>query len=208
MAFEKSPGRPRYPQPRPLTAFPVAFFAAIIGAFALFFSCSLAEENAPVSQGELPEAVFYDYRREEIGKNGLSFVAQAERAEYFKEKGLLVVYGLSFEDIGDDGRSVVASGEADEAYYYEDTGDAEVSGSVRIRSLEDDTSFETDSLKYFSATETLEGGPSDPVLVRVGEKLFLQGRGFFADIREKSFAFRGGVEGMIQNKASSMRREE
>lgn len=193
MAFAQSPGATRKS-----TALAALFIAALL----LFSSCSLAEESVTLPQDELPEAVFYNYRREDSDTRGLSFVARAERAEYFKEKGLLVVYGLSFEDIGEDGHTVVASGEAETAYYYEDTGDAEVRGSVRIRSLEENASFETDSLKYFAATESLEGGPEEPVLVRVGEKLFLQGRGFFADVREKTFAFRSGVEGMIQNKAS------
>ncbi|MDX9827080.1 MAG: LPS export ABC transporter periplasmic protein LptC [Spirochaetia bacterium] len=196
MTTVKSPGRA------------LSLAAALFAALSLFFSCSLGEESPLAAQEELPEVVFFNYSRKDFGKTGLSFIAQAERAEYFKEKGLLVVYGLSFEDIGDDGVTVVASGEAEEAYYYEDTGDAEVKGSVRIRSLEEDASFETDSLKYFAATESLEGGPENPVLVRIGETLFLQGRGFFADVREKAFAFRGGVEGMIQSKAVPARTKE
>lgn len=182
----------------------ILFFALLL----LFSSCSLAEESSTLAQDELPEAVFYNYQRKDFDETGLSFIARAERAEYFKEKRLLVIHSLSFEDIGEDGRTVTASGEAEEAYYYEDTGDAEVKGMVRIRSLEENASFETDRLKYFAATESLEGGPEDPVLVRVGEKLFLQGRGFFADVREKTFAFRGGVEGMIQNKAAPDRKKE
>jgi LPS export ABC transporter protein LptC len=182
-------------------AFPPVLVAAFLALIMFIASCSLAEESVPIDQDELADVIFYNYRREDMDKTGLSFIAQAERAEYFKDKGLLVVYGLSFEDIGEDGKTVIASGEAETAYYYEDTGDAQVKGSVRIHSLEDDASFETDSLKYFAATESLEGGPENPVLVRVGEELFLQGSGFFADVREKSFAFSGGVEGMIQNNA-------
>ena len=212
MGFAKSSGGPRFSATALPAAFSATFPAALVAAFfvapILFSSCSPAEESAALLQGELPEAVFYNYRREDMGPNGLSFVARAERAEYFKEKGLLVVYGLSFEDIGEDGRTVVASGEAGEAYYYEDTGDAEAKGSVRIRSLEENASFETESLKYCAATESLEGGPKDLVLVQIGEKLFLQGRGFFADIREKTFAFRAGVEGMIQNKVVPDRTKE
>ena len=112
MGFAKSSGGPRFSATALPAAFSATFPAALVAAFfvapILFSSCSPAEESAALLQGELPEAVFYNYRREDMGPNGLSFVARAERAEYFKEKGLLVVYGLSFEDIGEDGRTVVA----------------------------------------------------------------------------------------------------
>ncbi len=184
-----------------------ALLARLLGTLLLVLplvftaSCSLAEDEALLSQAELPDAVFLNYRRQDMRAGALSFVAQADRAEYYREKGLLVVYGLKFEDWSDDGKTIVAQGEAGEARYFEDSGDAVCSGTVRIRSIEENASFEIDSLEYFSATETLEGAPESQAIVRLGEKLFLKGSGFFADIRDKAFAFRGGVEGTINTSA-------
>jgi LPS export ABC transporter protein LptC len=128
----------------------------------------------------------------------VTFIAKADKAEYFQEKGLLVIYNVSFEELSEDGKEVLHSGESEKVVYYEDTGDAEFSGFVRLVSNEEDASFETSSLKYFSATQTIEGNSDTTVIVRVGETLFIRGAGFFADLREKAFAFREGAQGIVR----------
>jgi LPS export ABC transporter protein LptC len=172
----------------------IAAFVAI----ALASSCSIpsaSEAAAPVE--ESPDAVFTGFRREEVKRGLVTFVAAAERAEYFQDRGLLVVYNVSFEDRGEDGGPAEATGQADKVIYHEDTGDAECSGFVQIRSLAEDTTFETTTLNYRSASQTLEGAPGGAAIVKVGKKLFIQGSGFFADIQAKAFAFREGASGVL-----------
>lgn len=167
-------------------------------------SCSMSEEAADLAGlDEKPDAVFIGFSREEVEKGIVVFSAKAERAEYFQDKGLLVIHNVVFEDRGADGGSPKSTGEADMAVYHEDTGDAEFSGFVRLVSTEEDVSFETSGLKYFSATQTIEGAPDNPVIVRVGKKLFLHGTGFFADIQTKAFAFRNGVEGTLTTESGA-----
>ena len=181
------------------------FFAfAVLLAMLSAASCSLSEaEIALAGQEEKPDAVFTGFSRDEIEKGIVTFTAKAERAEYFQDKGLLVIYKVVFEDRGPEGGSPKSTGEADKAVYHEDTGDAEFSGFVRLYSKEEDAAFETNSLRYFSATQTIEGAPDDTVIVRVGQKLFLHGTGFFADIQAKSFAFRNGVQGSLMPESTS-----
>lgn len=171
---------------------------------ALALSCSLSEADANLAvREEKPDAIFTGFSRDEIENGIVTFTARAERAEYFQEKGLLVIYKVVFEDRGKEGGSAKATGEADKAVYHEDTGDAEFSGFVRLYSKEEDTAFETSDLRYFSATQTIEGASDNPVLVKVGQKLFLRGMGFFADIQAKSFAFRNGVQGSLWTESSA-----
>lgn len=175
-----------------------AFRIAAFAALALALSCSIpAAVETPESVEERPDAVFLGFRREEVKRGVVTFVATAERAEYFQDRGLLVVYNVSFEDRGEDGGPAEATGQADKVAYHEDTGDAECSGFVQIRSLAEDVTFETASLRYHSATQTLEGAPGDGAIVKVGKKLFVQGKGFFADIQAKAFAFREGASGVL-----------
>jgi hypothetical protein len=164
----------------------------------------MAQEKERLSQTEdLPSAVFSGFEREEVTNGFVTFIAKAGRAEYFQDKGLLVVYDVSFEELSDDGKESLRSGEAAKVVYHEDTGDAEFSGFVRLVSNEEDASFETSSLSYFSATQTIEGGMDTAVIVRVGESLFIRGAGFFADMREKAFAFREGAQGMLRKAPGS-----
>ncbi|MHB0896524.1 MAG: LPS export ABC transporter periplasmic protein LptC [Spirochaetales bacterium] len=179
------------------------FFAALFVAL-LTASCSLSEaESGSAGRDASPDAVFIGFSRDEIENGIVTFTAKAERAEYFQDKGLLVIYKVVFEDRGSGGGSAKSTGEADKAVYHEDTGDAEFSGYVRLYSKEEDTAFETSELRYFSATQTIEGAPDNPVIVKVGQKLFLHGTGFFADIQAKSFAFRNGVQGSLTTESTS-----
>jgi LPS export ABC transporter protein LptC len=179
------------------------FFAALF-AMLLSASCSLPETESALSAREAsPDAVFIGFSRDEIENGIVTFTARAERAEYFQDKGLLVIYNVVFEDRGAEGGSAKSTGEADKAVYHEDTGDAEFSGFVRLYSKEEDTVFETSDLRYFSATQTIEGAPDNSVIVKVGQKLFLHGMGFFADIQAKSFAFRNGVQGSLTTESTS-----
>ncbi|MCX7027815.1 MAG: hypothetical protein NT061_10135 [Spirochaetes bacterium] len=171
------------------------FLAAIIG----LSSCSMpGEAEAPASDEGLADAVFTDFSREEIVKGIVTFTAKAVKAEYFKDQGRLVVYQAVFEDRGEEGGAVEFSGEADTVVWHEDTGDAELSGFVRLYSKAENASFETSSIKYHKATNTVEGEAGDTVIVRVGEELLLRGMGFFADIGKKAFTFRQGAQGVIE----------
>ncbi|MGB4587525.1 MAG: LPS export ABC transporter periplasmic protein LptC [Rectinemataceae bacterium] len=177
--------------------------AAILAVGLLAASCSLEEAVVdPASLEERPDVTFIGFSREEVENGIVTFAATAERAEYFQEKGLLVIYNVVFEDRGPDGGSPKSTGQADKAVYHEDTGDAEFSGFVQLNSLEEDASFETSSLSYRSATQTIEGASDNPVIVKVGIKLFMQGMGFFADIQSKAFAFRNGVQGFVRAESS------
>jgi len=167
-------------------------------------SCSLSETDAALADREAePDAVFIGFSREEVEDGIVVFSAKADRAEYYQDKGLLVIYNVVFEDRGKEGGSPKSTGEAEKAAYHEDTGDAEFTGFVRLYSKEEDSSFETDELNYFSATQTIEGAPENSVIVRVGQKLFLHGTGFFADIQEKAFAFRNSVQGTVMTGSAS-----
>lgn len=171
-----------------------------LALFLLAASCGIPpgdEAAATGTEADTPDAVFLNYQREEVKGGTVTFFAKAEKVEYYQDQGKLVLHNIYFEDRGEDGIAVNATGEAEKAVYFEDTQDAELSGFVRIESRAEDVVFETASLKYRSATQTLEGGMFDPVIVRVGSKIFMHGNGFFADVKEKAFAFRNGAQGTM-----------
>ncbi|TXT48757.1 MAG: hypothetical protein FD137_917 [Spirochaetes bacterium] len=170
----------------------------MILSLVLASSCGLGDIEQPrTAQEDQPTAIFVGFKREEVTKGLVSFYAEAERAEYYQDQNLIIVYKLRFEERGEDGIEILSEGEAEKAVYHEDTGDAELSGYVRLESKAENASFETSDLKYFSATQTLEGGPDTPVIARVGQRLLIKGSGFFASIGESAFTFANGVEGRL-----------
>lgn len=176
---------------------------AVFAAMVMLVSCSVRNEESPTqTSDDTPDIVFFGYSREEVNNGVVTFKASAEKAEYFQEQRKLVIYNVRFEDRGESGQTMLSEGEAEKAIYYEDTGNAEFSGFISIRSYEEDASFETSALRYDAATQTLEGDAKTTAVVQVGTKLFLHGMGFFADIQNKAFSFRNGVSGSILNKGS------
>lgn len=176
---------------------------AVFVAMVMLGACSVRNEESPIlTSDDAPDIVFFGYSREEVNNGVVTFKASAEKAEYFQEQRKLIIYNVRFEDWGESGQAMLSEGEAEKAIYYEDTGNAEFSGYISIRSYEEDASFETKALRYDAATQTLEGDAKSTVVVQVGAQLFLHGMGFFADIQNKTFAFRNGVSGSILNKGS------
>ena len=147
-----------------------------------------------------PDAVFRGFSRQEIAGDALALEARAESAEYYSEEGRFVLTGLSFSEYDPATGALRYRGEADRAEYFEDTDDAEFSGYIMLESLVDDASFETDRLRYSGATKPIEGAPDTTVIVRVGEKLVMRGRGLFADVDERLFTLRGGGDGTISGR--------
>lgn len=183
--------------PSPIRATAALFVLFCVTVFALV-SCSMPQgETEAASQDETPDVVFYGFSREEVEDGVVVFSAKAEKAEYFEDQGLLVITNVVFEDRGKEGGSPKATGEAERAVYHEDTGNAEFSGYVRLYSKEENAAFEAKELNYIASSQTIEGPADDPVIVRVGQQLFLHGTGFFADVQKKAFSFRNGVQGTI-----------
>lgn len=192
------------PNPHPART-RAAPFAAPLAAFAFLLLSALAGcsfdygADAPGAE-DRPDAVFRGFSRQEITGNALGLEARAERAEYYADAGRFVLFGLGFEEYDPGTGAPRYRGQAERAEYFEDTDDAEFSGYIRLESLVDDASFETDRLRYIGATNTIEGAPETAVIVRVGEKLVMRGRGLFADIGQRIFTLRGGADGVINGR--------
>lgn len=175
-----------------------------LGVLLLCFlvSCSIgddAETEATSGKGS-PDVVFYNFNREEIENGKVVFGAKAEKAEYFEDQGILILYNIHFETRGKSGGAAIATGDADKAVYHEDSGDVEFQEYIQVRSLEENASFEAKELRYNAASQTIEGGMNDPVIARVGRDLFFYGAGFFADLEARAFSFRNGVQGTMLEK--------
>lgn len=156
-------------------------------------------DQGPPPEGQ-PTAVFLDFTRNDVVNGKKSFEVHAEKAEYYDLEKKIVLDNIQFSEFDPKTGTLRTTGESDHVVYNMDSGDAELTGFVRIYSSDEDAVFETDYLKYNGTQKTIEGRLDRNVMVRVGNGSWIRGAGFFADTVTRSFALRDGVEGsMIGN---------
>ncbi len=160
-------------------------------------SCSFDYGGGAPSGTEAPSAVFSGYVRSEMTKGAKTFEVRAGRAEYYDRERVIRLQDISFREFDPETGTVKSEGTAERVLYRTDTGDAEMTGRIRMASTAEDAVFETTYLRYNDAAGTLEGKPDGVVMVRIGSGSWIRGAGFMADIAARSFALREGVEGRM-----------
>jgi LPS export ABC transporter protein LptC len=177
----------------------------VLAALALltFLSCSFDYgEQGPPPEG-LPTAVFLDFSRSDIVNGRRSFGVRAKKAEYYDAERKIVLDDITFSEYDSQTGALRTEGESAHVVYHSDSGDAELSGFVKLYSSDEDAVFETDFLKYNGTQKTIEGNLDKTVMVKVGNGSWIRGAGFFADTVTRSFALRGGVEGSMVETGNS-----
>jgi len=161
-------------------------------------SCAQPSEDAlPVTDTEVPDARFANLTRLEYRDGALSMRISAKKAEWFESDRRLRIEGLEFTTYRTADGSVAATGRADLAILYESSGDAEFSGYIQVRSLEDDVTFETDRINYRRALDTFETPPESEVLVKARNQLIMSGRSLLFDATRQYYEVREGVKGSV-----------
>ncbi|OHE64082.1 MAG: LPS export ABC transporter periplasmic protein LptC [Treponema sp. RIFOXYC1_FULL_61_9] len=120
---------------------------------------------------------------------------QAEAVERFELKQSMSVHQFRFAQYPGEGPETGAVGAASSAVVDLESGDVELSGSVRIFVEDEDLSIETDSLSWKDGSRMLLGGDSVPVLIKRKDGSVFSGTGFGADARRRTWEFAGGASG-------------
>jgi len=130
-----------------------------------------------------------------IFKNGhLSLVLEASRAETFNSLKRTVLTEARFEELDAKG-GIATEGQAGRIVYQSETENAEISGSVRVRSASDKAQVSADSFSWQNKEKKLVAPPGETVTVKKDDGSFIQGTGFAGDFRNRQVTFSGPVEG-------------
>lgn len=158
-------------------------------------SCSFNYSELDEGTNRYPDLIMsdLDYVRVRDGKTVLRF--QAESAARFEEEQLMQVRYLNFEQYSSDG--VDAAGQAGKADMELSTGNSRLDGAVTVVVPSEEISIETSALFWDDESNTLYGDKDAPVLVKQSDGSILQGTGFFADVRRRSWSFDSGVSGVF-----------
>lgn len=146
---------------------------------------------------EPPTATFSDYSRTIVVRGATSFELHAAKAEVYEGEKRTALREVSFAEYDPDTGELVSRGRADEATFWTETEDAELSGSVLLESRRQDAVLEGEYLRWDGKAKRLEGRLDRTVTVSRGDGSRVSGAGFEADARRRSFVFRESVEGLV-----------
>ena len=185
---------------RQISFSPFVVFCLIFSVTLVFAACSFdygAEDGPDKSK---PDIVMenLEYVRVRGGDPLARF--QAEHAERWEERQTMELRDFSFEQMEDRGETVNAEGRAGFAVVQLDSGDISLKGGVRIRVDSEDVTIRTAELEWKDKAKTLSGGDRDIVDIQRSDGTSFTGRGFFADARNRLWAFSGEVKGTYVEK--------
>ena len=146
-----------------------------------------------------------DSTRPDLSMTGVEYVRvrdgspmvriQAEAVERYELKQSMSVHQFRFAQYPGDGSETGAVGAATAAVVDLESGDVELSGSVRIFVEGEDLSIETNALSWKDGSRMLLGTDDDPVLIKRKDGSVFSGTGFGADARRRTWEFAGGASG-------------
>jgi LPS export ABC transporter protein LptC len=160
--------------------------AAAIAGCSLDYGAAMAED---LGDG-VPDAVVYGFAHTVVEKGLPRFRIEAERGESYREQGKMKLTKVAFTEYAPDGIGAVASeGNADSAVFYTDTESAELSGSVKLRSVRDGITVTSSYLKWDGEARTLESRADAVTSLQDDDGSRLSGSGFSVDAARRSFTF-------------------
>lgn len=179
-------------------ALSTALAALLLAGLLLFaLGCSL-DYGAVTAEDKVAEtipdtvAIEVTHKVHEEGRLALSF--EAGRAETYGALKKMVLSDVRFVEYGAD-TTPSTSGEARHVVYHTDTENAEISGSVRVRSEAEKAGIATESLAWENKRKMLTALPLAKVVITKDDGSSITGRGFTGDFRTRDVSFSGPVEG-------------
>jgi len=170
-------------------------------------ACSLdyGTEDAAPESAEAPIARFTEYAHTIVVRGSRAFELKAASAEIYEEQRRTVLGRVDFAEYDPDTGELISSGTAEQAVFWPETEDAELSGSVRLHSRRQDAILESEYLRWDGEGKRLEGRLDRTVTVSRSDGSRVSGAGFEADARRRSFMFRESVTGVVARREAEMR---
>jgi LPS export ABC transporter protein LptC len=157
-------------------------------------ACSFDYGEAESDQGDLPDLVMQEveYVRVRDGDPLVRFTA--ESAARYEKRQTMEITNFSFEQF-DHGADINAQGGAGTASVELDSGNIRLRDEVRLEVDSEDIIIETRSLDWQDQERLLSGGASERVDMRRSDGTNFTGRGFSANIRNRTWGFSAGING-------------
>ncbi|MCL2197235.1 MAG: LPS export ABC transporter periplasmic protein LptC [Treponema sp.] len=167
----------------------------LVSILFLLESCTFDYGDSASSDSNMPDLIMenVDYVRVRAADPIARF--QAERAERYEKQGLMKLQNFSFEQYGERGKEVNASGQGGRAEAVIESGDISMTNGVRLEVGSEDIIIETENLDWKDEPRMFYTGPQDKVTIYRENGTVFNGVGLTADTRRRTFEFTGYVTG-------------
>jgi LPS export ABC transporter protein LptC len=181
---------------------------ALILALLLLASCSFDYGDMGENREEQPDIVMKDVEYVRVRGGDLQVRFRAEGAERYENQQTMELRNFSFEQFNPGGTDVSAIGRAGSAHVELDSGNIHMDQGVRIDVESEDITIETRELRWRDKERTLAAGEGEPVEILRSDGTNFLGRGFSADVRNRTWIFSGGIEGTFVHEDEEAGEEE
>jgi LPS export ABC transporter protein LptC len=146
---------------------------------------------------DLPDIVMedVDYVRVRDGDPVVRFKAQS--AERYESRQTMELKNFSFEQFYDHGDGINATGQGGSALVQLDSGNLQMEKNILIAVDSEDITIETDKLSWQDEQRVLAGNEADTVAITRSDGTLFSGHGFTANVRSRTWAFSGSVDGIF-----------
>jgi len=172
--------------------FPLVF-SCLLYAF-LLSACSF-DYGAGESERSRPDIVMENIEYTRVRGGDILARFRGEHAERWEDSQIMRITNFSFEQMEDRGETVNVEGSAGAAEVQLDSGDITLFDGVTIRIESEDVIINIDRIEWKDKAKTLTGGEEEKVDIQRSDGTSFTGVGVFADIRNRTWSFSGGVEG-------------
>ena len=174
--------------------------AALLAGTLLAAGCSFDYTEAGPSPDELlervPETEFTEVTRTIVRDGRVVAEIQAQRVLNFRRRARTILLDVQYTEY-DAAGNAVTTGSAERATYYTERKDAELAGSIRLRSDSQEVRLEADTLRWEDQRRRLVTGPEAVVEILRDDGSQVTGTGLEVDVRRKTIRFTGPVSGAL-----------
>jgi LPS export ABC transporter protein LptC len=173
----------------------------LAASFFLFWSCSFDYGQLEATDEEQPEIIMHDveYVRVENGEPMVQF--KAEKAEQYEESRTMKLSNFSFTQYNHNEEDT--SGFAGSGVINLDSKDVLLDTGVKIDAVSEDILISTESLNWKDKTKELDAGLQGEVFVERPDGTIINGKGFKANLRTRTWEFSGGISGTYVHEEES-----
>ncbi|MDR2543678.1 MAG: LPS export ABC transporter periplasmic protein LptC [Treponema sp.] len=160
-------------------------------------ACTFEYDEDGNSNRETPDLIMINVEYVRVRASDPIARVQAERAERYESRGIMILQNAEFEQFGERGNEVNSSGWAGSASVDINSGDVLMSHGVRLEIESEDIILETNQLDWKDDPRILSSGEQDEVKIIQENGTNLIGIGLVADARMRSWVFNGAVTGLF-----------
>jgi len=179
---------------------PIAFWACCLLCTFILVACSFDYGAGTGLEDTRPDIVMENIEYVRVRGGDMLARFQAEHAERWEELQLMELRNFTFEQMEDHGETVNVEGAAKAATVQIDTGDISLSGGVQVSIESEDIVINTEELEWKDKEKAIKGGAEEEVDVKRSDGTSFTGKGFSADIRNRTWSFSGEVKGRYVEK--------